>query len=201
MKMRYWVCFAALFALVTQATVASAAVEKFFGNLDGLQENPDVLTGATGLGTATYDSTLNTLAVTLSFSGLGSNANNAHIHCCSTSAATNAGVAIDFPSVGFPLGVTSGSFSHTFDLGLTGTYNTTYFNGSGGTAAMARDRLLNSMRGLTGGNLGVAYFNIHSVNNGPGEIRGNISPVPEPAAVVSMAMGLASLGLRRRFRK
>jgi hypothetical protein len=198
MKMRRLMVGAAFALVVFHATVASAAIEKFFGSLDGLQENPDVLTGATGFGTATFDSDANTLAVALSFSGLGSNANNAHIHCCSTATTTNAGVAIDFPSVGFPLGVTSGAFSHTFDLGLTGTYNGTYLTASGGTAALARDRLLNSMRGLTGGNLGFAYFNIHTVNNGGGEIRGNISPVPEPSSIGLMLLGLSGLLLRRR---
>jgi hypothetical protein len=176
---------------------AKAATENFFGSLDGIQENPDVVTSATGFGTAMYDSVANTLAVSLSFSGLSSPSNNAHIHCCATSLDTNAGVAIDFPSVGFPIGVNSGTFSHVFDLGLTSTYNNTYRTNSGGTADGARDRLLDSFRGLSGGNLGVAYFNIHTNNFAGGEIRGNISPVPEPATFVMLMVAVASWCLRR----
>ncbi len=176
---------------------ANAATENFFGSLNGLQENPAVATPATGFGTAQYDSVANTLAVSLSFSGLTSPSNNAHIHCCATSTGTNSGVAIDFPSVGFPIGVTSGSFSHVFDLGLDSTYNNTYRTNSGGTANGARDRLLDSFRGLTGGNLGIAYFNIHTTNFPGGEIRGNISPVPEPTTLVMLLVAAAGCCLRR----
>jgi hypothetical protein len=178
---------------------ASAATENFYGLLNGAGENPDVATGATGFGTAMYDSVLNTLKVDLSFSGLSSPSNNAHIHCCAAPNNT-AGVAIDFPSVGFPLAVTAGSFSHTFDLGLDATYNNGYRTASGGTAAGARDRLLNSMRGLAIGNSGIAYFNIHTTMFGGGEIRGDIKPVPEPASLLLMLCGIASLALWRRPR-
>jgi hypothetical protein len=198
--MRRTLAATGLLFLLMMCASANAATEKFFGLPNGIQENPDVLTGASGYGTALYDSVANTLAVDLSFSGLGSNANNAHIHCCATSALTNAGVAIDFPSVGFPLGVTSGSFSHTFDLGLTGTYTGAYLTGSGGTANGARDRLLNSFRGLSGPGLGVAYFNIHTTNFPGGEIRGNIAPVPEPSSFVLVALGMSCFIARRRKR-
>jgi hypothetical protein len=96
--------------------------------------------------------------------------------------------------------VTSGSFNHTFDLGQTSTYNASYLGASGGTADGARDRLLGSMRGQTDGNFGVAYFNVHSVNFGPGEIRGNISLIPEPATVMLLALGAAAFAIHRRPR-
>jgi hypothetical protein len=183
--------------LLALTTSASAITETFTGNLTGAQENPPVPTSATGSGSAIFDSVANTLAVNVSFAGLGSNTNNAHIHCCATSVGTNAGVALDFVGPGFPLGVTSGSFSHTFDLGQTATYNGAYLTASGGTANGARDRLLNAMRTQTGG---VAYFNIHTVNNGGGEIRGNIRFVPEPATLLLLALGATPLIAVRRLR-
>ncbi len=178
---------------------ASAVTETFVGSLDGSQENGPVATTGTGFGTAVFDSVANTLAVDLSFANLLNPTNNAHIHCCAT-LATNAGAAIDFPSVGFPIGVTSGSFMHTFDLGLTGTYTNAYLTASGGTAAGARNRLLDSMRRLTGGNLGIAYFNIHTTVNPAGEIRGNIAPVPEPSSLGLIALGATCFIARRRER-
>jgi CHRD domain len=193
---------AAIGLLLVMSGSASAAIEKFYAPLGitGAQEAPTpVVSPGTGTGTATYDSVLNTLTVNETFSGLTSNTNNAHIHCCAT-LTTSAGIAIDFVAPGFPLGVTSGSFSHTFDLGSNATYNGAYLTASGGTAAQARDRLLGSMRLQTGGNLGIAYFNIHTVNNPGGEIRGNIAPVPEPAAAVLALCGLAAAACLRRAR-
>jgi hypothetical protein len=178
-------------------TSASAITETFRGTLTGGQENPAVVTSGTGTGTAIYDSDTNMLAVNVSFSGLGSNTNNAHIHCCATSLTTNAGVALDFVGPGFPLGVTSGNFSHTFNLGQTSTYNGAYLTASGGTANGARDRLLNAMRNQTGG---IGYFNIHTVSNTGGEIRGNITLVPEPAAMLLLAIAAAPLIAVRRLR-
>ena len=191
---------AAIGLLLALNTSASAITETFVGTLTGAQENPPVATSGTGMGTAIFDSVANTLAVNVTFSGLGSNTNNAHIHCCAADAMMNAGVALDFVAPGFPLGVTSGAFSHTFDLGQTSSYNGPYLTASGGTANGARDRLLNSMRRQTGGNLGIAYFNIHTVNNGGGEIRGNISLIPEPATVLLLAVGTLAIIPARRPR-
>jgi hypothetical protein len=182
-------------SLALSASTSFAQTQTFRGTLTGAQENPAVATTATGNGTAIFNPVANTLAVNVTFSGLTSNTNNAHIHCCATSATQNAGVAIDFVGPGFPLGVTSGAFSHTFDLGQTSTYNNTYLTASGGTAAGARDRLLASMRTQTGG---IAYFNVHTVNFGGGEIRGNITLVPEPTALLLLAIGAAPFIANRR---
>jgi hypothetical protein len=191
---------AAIGLLLVLSTSASAVTETFSAVLSGDQEAPTpVVSAGTGTGTAIYDSVANTLEVDVSFSGLGSNTNNAHIHCCAT-LTTSAGVALDFVAPGFPLGVTSGAFSHTFDLGQASTYNTSYFNNSGGTADAARDRLLGSMRRETGGNLGIAYFNIHTVTNGGGEIRGNIALIPEPTALLLFAIGVIPLAAFWRAR-
>ena len=63
--------------------------------------------------------------------------------------------------MGFPLGVTSGSDDHTFDLGEPGTFNATFLGANGGTAEGAAAAL------IAGLEAGQAYFNIHT-NFAPG---------------------------------
>jgi hypothetical protein len=181
------------------ALCASANAEDFKAVLNGAQENPVVATTGMGTGTASYDPLTQMLAVDVSFSGLIGTTNNAHIHCCSTMLTTNAGVAIHFVPNGFPLGVTSGSFSHTYDLSLASTYDGGYLAASGGTAAQARDRLLSAMRLGVPTNSNLAYFNIHTTHRPGGEIRGNIF-VPEPSTAFLLMVGLAGAALGRRVR-
>jgi hypothetical protein len=182
---------------------ASAAIEQFHARLGltGAQEAPTpVVTPGGGSGTATYDSVANTLSVNVTFSGLTSNTNNAHIHCCAL-INNSAPIAVDFVAPGFPLGVTSGSWSHTFNLGLASTYTAGFISGSTpATPDGARDRLLGSMRLPVGSTVGLSYFNIHTTTNPGGELRGNISPVPEPAAVLLALCGLAAAACLQRKR-
>lgn len=43
---------------------------------------------------------------------------------------------------------------------------------------------------------GLTYINVHTQNNGPGEIRGQV--IPEPASCLLLAAGLCGVALRRR---
>jgi len=45
------------------------------------------------------------------------------------------------------------------------------------------------------------YLNIHSVNNGTGEIRGQLHPVPEPTTLLLWGSTAAALGLARWRRR
>ena len=47
---------------------------------------------------------------------------------------------------------------------------------------------------------GQMYFNLHTLTNPGGEIRGQIDAIPEPASALLVAIGLACLGARARAR-
>src|SRR5262245_39971204 len=111
-------------ALVFKASTVYAIPMTFVGNLSGANEVPVVPTPASGLATVILDPTAQTLQINVTFSGLTSNDTAAHIHCCAP-LGTNAGVATTVPAFpGFPLGVTSGTYSSAvFDLTQPLIYN------------------------------------------------------------------------------
>ena len=82
--------------------------------LSGPAEEPPVASPGVGQATVIYDSVARTLEIQTSFSGLVGTTTVAHIHCCtSTPSSGVAGVATQVPTfIGFPAGVSSGSFSH-----------------------------------------------------------------------------------------
>src|SRR5438132_8482081 len=162
-------------ALMLQAPPANAIPMTFVGNLSGANEVPPVVTPGTGLATIILDPTAQTLQVNATFSGLTSNDVAAHIHCCAP-LGTNAGVATTVPAFpGFPLGVTSGTYSSVvFDLTQPLIYNPAFVTLQGGTIAGAEAALINGIES------GQTYFNIHTMTNMGGEIRGQLTAVPGP---------------------
>ncbi len=81
--------------------------------LSGAAEVPPNASPGTGSCTGTYDDATMTLSVSITFSGLLGNSTAAHFHAPAT-ATQNAGVKIGL--VGFPVGVTSGSYSNSYVL-------------------------------------------------------------------------------------
>ena len=178
--------------LFASPMTAQASVLIFNTTLSGAQENPPTNSPGTGTATVTIDDVANTLSVNVSFSGLtttGTGTTASHIHCCvTTGPGGNAGVATTTPTFpGFPLGVTSGTYSMTFNMLLASSYNPAFIGSL--TPAQAEAILF---AGMEAGN---AYLNIHSSTFPSGEIRGYLPAVPLPSTLPLFATGLAGLGL------
>jgi hypothetical protein len=196
MKSVQFLSASAALALAAAALPAHANISIYSVVLNGTSESPSNASPGTGFATVTIDDVLNTMNLSITFSGLTGNTSASHIHCCSAAAGTGtAGVATTTPSfVGFPLGVTSGTVNFTLDESLASSWNGAYLGPNGGTPLSAFAAL------QTGINAGKAYLNIHTTTFGGGEIRGFLVPVPEASTYAMMLGGLAAVGalVRRR---
>src|SRR2546430_10646099 len=188
-----FISVAALCALATQASAAILIFDAALGNF----ESPPTGSPGTGFAQVTIDTAANTMDVMVTFSGLTSGTTASHIHCC-IAPGGNAGVATTTPTfTGFPSGVTSGTYDHTFDMSLATSYNPAFVTANGGTVVSAEAALLG---GLSAGD---AYLNIHTTAFPNGEIRGFLHAVPEPSTWAMMILGFAGIGFMayRRSRK
>jgi hypothetical protein len=163
------------------APLSPAAFKTYTGTLTGTAENPPNGSPGTGSVTVTVNTVTNTMRVQATFSGLTGTTTASHIHCCAVAPA-NAGVATTTPSfVGFPLGVTSGTFDNTFDMTQASSYNPAYVTANGGTPAGAMAALFAGMDSTQ------SYFNVHSSTFGGGEIRAQLTLIGTTAAGVSIS--------------
>jgi hypothetical protein len=183
-----------LTGLVSLYSLAQASVF-YIANLDGPSEAPPNASPGTGSATLTYDSVAHTMDLAFTFSGLLGTTTASHIHAATTVPGTGtAGVATTTPFfAGFPIGVTSGSYSRTFDLTLASSWNPAFVTAHGGSPAGAETFFATALAD------GKAYLNIHTTVVPGGEIRGFFA-VPEPVSTTALAAG--GLGvfafLRRR---
>jgi hypothetical protein len=182
-------------ALLAPATAAHATPIYYAATLSGAAEATPTPSLGTGEALVTIDTIAHTLLVQVTFTGLLSNDTASHIHCCTASPFTGtAGVATVTPTfTGFPTGVTAGSYSHLFDLTNANAYNPSFVTANGGLAG-AEAALAAGMAS------GTSYLNIHTTLYGGGEIRGFLTPVPEPASIVLFGTGLAGV-IGRSLRK
>jgi len=173
-----------LSALFIAAGVQVASTQGFVSNLDTAQEAHNGGAGRTGSGQVYLYLTGSTLSISNgAYSGLSGTVTAAHIHGPAAPGA-NASVLyfLSSPAGFIAAGGTSGA--------ITGG-NLTLVDGTGGIS------LANQLSQLTSGQW---YINIHTTTFGSGEIRGQITLVPEPttAAVLLLGAGCAGLMLRRR---
>ena len=193
--MKLQTMFAVAGAALFMALPAAALTTVYSTTLTGPGENPPNASPATGMALVTVDDVANTMRVEASFSGLLGTVTAAHIHCC-IAAPGNVGVATTTPTfLGFPSGVTFGTYDQTFDMTLASSYRAGFITDHGGTPASALFDL------FTGIDLGQAYFNIHTTSFAGGEIRGFLAPVPEPGTYALMLVGLGAIGLIARRRR
>jgi hypothetical protein len=178
------------------ACAGSARAVTYVATLDGLSESPPNTSLGTGTANVFINEDTDIMAVAVNFTGLTGTTTASHIHCCTAVANTGlAGVATEVPFFdSFPIGVTSGSYLHLFNLLDASAYNPAFITANGGTVAGAEAAL------IAGLNAEKAYLNIHTSFKGGGEIRGFLSVVPEPSTWTLMigGLGLAGAALRRR---
>ena len=191
MKFRTWAGACLLAAAV--AMPASANVIQYSADLSGVVEIPPNVSPGQGAVLITVDFNTLEMRVQVSFSGLLGNTTASHIHCCTTTpGSVNVMVATQVPNfVGFPLGVTSGTYDHTFDMSLAASYNPAFVTLKG-SISNAFDALVDGMA------TGNAYYNVHTNLFPGGEIRGLLHQVPEPGPLTLLALGLTLLVAARR---
>lgn len=189
-------------AAILSVPVAQAAPVTFTAVLNGPSEAPVNASPGTGFATVVFDSALHTMSLTVTFSGLvpltslglPSGTTASHIHCCTAAAnAGTVGVATETPTFGgFPLGVTSGTYTNLFNLTLASSFNAPFVTNNGGTAAGAEAAL------FAGAIANKAYLNIHTTAFPGGEIRGFLvqsRSVPEPGSLTLLALALIGVAV------
>jgi hypothetical protein len=185
------------FAASTLAVAAGAAAapEFFRATASGPSESPPNASPGFSVARFVIDEAAMQMSATVPFMDLTAPTVAAHIHCCTASPFTGT-AAIATPFTDFPLGVTSGDYSRTFDLSNTATYEAAFLSANGGTAMSAATALLTGIRSNQ------AYMNIHTTAFPAGEIRGFLiaAPIPEPSSWAMLGVGLAGLGFMARRR-
>lgn len=151
--------------------------------VNGLQEVPPNASPAIGSGTFTLNAAQNALTFNVSFSGLTGGYTVAHFHT-GPAGATGGPIRTMQPAESPAPGVTSGVFN--------GTWTT------GDPESLAP--WISALTGTPPGGQVPIYFNIHSTTFGGGEIRGQLTVVPEPASILLFGVGVSGLAWRR-FRK
>ena len=184
--------------LLILGNLAHGTVIEFQANLSGPAESPVNASPGIGFADVFFDDAAQTLLVNVTFSGLLGTTTASHIHAATALPDVGtSGVATETPFFNsFPIGVTSGSYTHLFDLTLASSFNAAYVTANGGTLASASFALENAMLDEK------AYLNIHTTKFPGGEIRGFLHAVPDSATTaLLLAMALGALAGFSRVQK
>ena len=143
---------------ISNTATATGMPVTYAATLSGPAEAPPNASPGVGNAIVDIDTSAHTLRVRATFSGLTGNTTASHIHAATAIAgAGTAGVATQTPTfAGFPLGVTAGTYDHTFDLTLASSWNPSFVTAHGGTPAGAEAFFAASVAA------GKSYLNIHS---------------------------------------
>jgi hypothetical protein len=182
-------------SLLLLCGAAHADIITYKATLNGTNEATKNDSPGRGQAIVTIDDVLGSMTVNASFTGLSAPTTASHIHCCTALPFTGiAGVATALPTFpAFPLGVTAGTYTESFDFSNLSTWNPAFVSANGGNVAGAEAAFL---AGLASGR---AYLNIHTEAFRAGEIRGFLTEVPEPGSLALFGLGAVGLaGLRRR---
>ena len=139
----------ALMAVPGAASAVDPTQPAYGGPLTGAQENPPVVTTATGQGTAVISADGSTITYIVTYSGLSGAVNAAHIH--TGAAGANGGVILPLTAGASP---------------MVGTLTAANFSASGAVTTFAE--------AVAAIRAGTTYFNLHTSANPGGEIRGQI---------------------------
>jgi hypothetical protein len=179
-------------------SVASGTMYRFETVLSGATEAPP--TPSSGFGTAIllWDDLAATMRIQVWFQDLTGTVTVAHIHAPTTLPnAGNASVATQVPTfTGFPVGVTFGSYDHTFDMSVSSSYSPGYIATNGGSVSLAYAALFDALKADK------AYLNVHSTIYPGGEIRGFWHATPDGGSTaLLLSLGLVAMaGITRRRR-
>ncbi|RMF20306.1 MAG: CHRD domain-containing protein [Cyanobacteria bacterium J083] len=165
----------------------------FQATLEGSQEVPPVTTSASGSALLSLDKTTNLFDIQIDVTGisvtelLGVGANSSPLHIHLAPAGSNGNIIVDLGFLGTPVPTSTG-FSFTLP-------NTLF----GGTQGNLTSDVATNVASLLAGD---TYINIHTNAFPSGELRGQLTPVPEPTAILSL-LTLGAIGgwLRRKDKK
>lgn len=191
-RLAIW-AIAAIAVLALSAVSARAAIIEFAADLDGSQEVPPVATDATGEASIFVDTDLETIDFVLNVIGLslddlfdvGGGLGPIHFH--NAPPGSNGPIVIPFP--------VGASFSDTadgFQVNVSGL--------SFADAVALSGSMLTFEQFVAAMIAGDFYVNVHTDAFGGGEIRGQISFVPLPGAIVLFLAGVFGLAVARRRR-
>jgi hypothetical protein len=131
-------------AVLAPAQRSFAEPITFTASLSGVAQSPQNASPGTGVTTVIIDAAAHTLQISVSFTGLQGNTTASHIHClCPAPPGVEVTIAAtQLPTfVGFPLDVTSGTYSNTLDTTSLSTFSPNFLAANGGTAASAEAAL------------------------------------------------------------